>query len=263
MNCIRGDVDANLRKAGALVAKAAENGAEWVVLPELFNTGYLVECQDHELAEPIPGGKTSDFMTELAKKHNILLFGCFMEKAPVDGVLYNTAAAFLPTGEVKTYRKVHLWGNECLRFRRSPEYAEPCFWNGWRIGMQICYEAGFPEGARIAALRGATALVYCAAFGEKRYYAWDLGTRARALENGCYVVASNRFGIEEETEFAGRSRIVAPDGSIQAESREEDDIVYSEIDTDRVCEQRKTIPYLRDLNTALLKNFWNSYSDNL
>lgn len=260
MSCVLGDVDANLAKVERLTQKAAESGADWVVFPELFNTGYCVASRDHELAERIPGGKTCGALQKLAKRHGVLITGSIMERSIADGVLFNTAITVFPEGDIKKYHKVHLWGDECLRWKRGCEYPEPFSWKDWKVGMQICYEAGIPEGARFAALRGANVLVYSAAFGDRRRYAWELGTQARALENGCYVIACNRFGQDgPDTVFASHSRVIAPDGSVIAETEREDDILVAEIDTEQVVSQRRTIPYLRDLNTAVFKEFWRNY----
>ncbi|SSS89070.1 amidohydrolase [Acinetobacter baumannii] len=112
---------------------------------------------------------------------------------------------------------------------------------------------GFPEGARILALKGADLIIYPSAFGEERYYAWDIATKARALENGCYVIAANRTGIEKgETIFGGHSRILDPKGNILAEATKENEVIVTEIDMNKVSEQRKTIPYLRDLNNEIV-----------
>jgi predicted amidohydrolase len=119
--------------------------------------------------------------------------------------------------------------------------------------MQICYEVGFPEGSRILTLSGADIVVYPSAFGKARLYAWDVATRSRALENGIYVIACNRTGTEKgETTFGGTSRIVNPEGKILAEASQEDEVILSEIDLDVVARQRRTIPYLRDLNKSVL-----------
>ncbi|MCK9906111.1 carbon-nitrogen hydrolase family protein, partial [Frankia sp. Cpl3] len=122
-----------------------------------------------------------------------------------------------------------------------------------RLGMQICYEVGFPEGARILTLKGADIVVFPSAFGQARLYAWDLATRSRALENGLYVIAANRTGTEKgETTFGGTSRIVDPQGTVIAQAVQEDEAIISEIDLSLVTEQRRTIPYLRDWNKRVI-----------
>lgn len=257
MKCILGDKEANFQKAETLILEAVQKGAKIVVVPELFNTGYRVEEKDVELAEAIPG-KTTEWFCQLAHEHQIYLVGAILEKSIVNGNVYDTAVAVGPEGLVGSYRKIHLWDAENTRFTKGEEY--PVFDLGFaRLGMQICYEVGFPEAARILALKGADIIVYPSAFGEGRLYAWDIATRARALENGLFVIAANLTGTEKgETTFGGRSRIVNPQGTVLAEAAEEDDVILSEIDLAFVAEQRRTIPYLRDWNkSAILKGLSN------
>ena len=126
-----------------------------------------------------------------------------------------------------------------------------------RIGTQICYEIGFPELSRLQVLRGANVMIYPSAFGRARYYAWDINSRARALENGMFVIAVNRAGVDDNTVFfGGHSRIVAPDGSVLAEAGMEDEVISAELDLDLVAQNRRTIPYLRDLDRPLVKAEW-------
>ncbi|GAX89252.1 carbon-nitrogen hydrolase family protein [Effusibacillus lacus] len=251
MNCVLGDKTENLKKALFLIEDAVQQGAKLIVLPELFNTGYRVEERDPELAEPIPG-PTTQWMSRLSQKHHVYLIGCILEKSVISGLVYDTAVVVGPHGLVGFYRKVHLWDTENTRFAKGEEF--PVFDLGFaRLGVQICYEIGFPEGSRILALNGADIVVYPSAFGQARRYAWDLATRSRALENGVFVIASNRTGIEKgETAFGGGSRIVNPQGMVLREALSEDEALVAEIDLSLVETQRRTIPYLRDLNKSII-----------
>lgn len=254
MNSLPYDKAGNLALAEGLVRQAAEAGAKLVVLPELFNTGYQVADQDYALSEPVPGGETVRWMEELSVRHQLYLVAAIIERSACEGVLYDTCVLTGPEGYVGKYRKVCLWGAESLRFRSGHEY--PVFDLGFaRLGMQICYEVGFPEGARILTLNGANLLAYSAAFGRRRSYVWELASRARALENGLYVVAANRSGAEgEESVFAAKSRIVDPTGAVLEETEAENGIIVTEIDLDRVPVQRMTVPYLRDYKQQLFAN---------
>ncbi|MFY0545652.1 carbon-nitrogen hydrolase family protein [Brevibacillus sp. H7] len=251
MNCILGNKQKNLHKAKMLIDEAARKGAKLIVLPELFNTGYRVEENDVELAEWIPG-ETTDWMTKICKDKQVYLIGCILEKSITNGIVYDTAVVVGPKGLIGSYRKIHLWDTENTRFAKGEEY--PVFDLGFvRLGVQICYEVGFPEGSRILSLKGADLVVYPSAFGKARLYAWDLATRSRALENGVYVIAANRTGTEKgETTFGGTSRIVDPQGKVLAEALEENEVITAEIRLDLVAKQRRTIPYLRDLNKGLV-----------
>jgi len=154
-----------------------------------------------------------------------------------------------------------LWGTENQRFAKGPaDYATTFDIGFCKVGLQICYEIGFPEPARIMTLNGADIMIYTAAFGQARLYAWDLASRARALENGCYVIAANRSGVERnETVFAGSSRIVGPQGNILslAADNEDNQVIVAEIDLAKVDEQRSAIPYLQDLRRSEIAAYYN------
>lgn len=250
MNCILGDVQSNLEKAYQLIQKAAVQGASFIVLPELFNTGYRLDPNDQQYAETIPG-YTTDWLIDVAQQFQVIIAGCLLER---DGAeIYDTCVIVSSNGVEGTYRKIYLWDQEKDRFSAGEEY-KVIHLNDVRVGMQICYEVGFPEGGRLLALKGANVLLYSSAFGKSRRYAWDVATRARALENGCFVIAANRTGIEkDETFFGGGSRIINPKGSVLVEATEEDDVILAEINLRESEEQRKEIPYLRDLHEVYKK----------
>jgi predicted amidohydrolase len=258
MSCIPGDVAANIAKAERLVNSAVDQGAKLIVLPELFNTGYRVEDQDTELAECIPGA-TTEWLTQIAAKHQIYLSAAILESSKSDGLVYDTAVLIGSDGVIGTYRKTHLWEREQFRFGSGREFS--VFESGLgKIGLQICYEVGFPEGARILAMRGADILLYPSAFGKARSYAWDIATRSRALENGVFVIAANRSGMEQGgTIFNGCSRIIDPSGTVLAEAVDEDEVIVAQIDLEHVNKQRGMIPYLKDMNKKLfVKHYMDS-----
>ncbi len=254
MDCILGDREANLSKAEGLIRQAAGQGADLAVLPELFHTGYSMAEKDYEFSELVPDGKTVKWMERLSRQYHMYLVGALIERSDCDGVMYDTSVLTGPEGYIGKYRKVCLWGDETLRFRSGEDY--PVFDLGFaRLGMQICYEVGFPEGARILTLKGANLITYSAAFGLARSYAWELASRARALENGLYVVAANRCGEEKGGPvFAGKSRIVDPRGEILVEQETKDQVLVQEIWMEEVEKQRRTIPYLKDYKRKLFSS---------
>lgn len=125
--------------------------------------------------------------------------------------------------------------------------------------MQICYEIGFSEGSKFLALQGAEIICFPSAFGKARTYVWDLASRARALENGVFVLAANRSGSEiskinnKTLTFAGKSKIINPKGEIIKEILEEEGFIVAELDLEEVQiqRQRQNLPYLKDLNLKL------------
>lgn len=245
MDCKLGDKEENLYAAEKLVFQAIQHNAELIVLPELFNTGYRVEEADPEYAES-DDGDTVKWMKTISQKHHVYLCACLLENTRKRGLVYDTAYLTGPEGLIGKYRKISLWNQEKNRF--TPGNELPVFNLGFvTVGLQICYEVGFPEPARVLSEKGADIIIYSSAFGRPRLYAWDLATRARALENGVFVIASNRIGVEKgETEFAGHSRIIDPQGTIIDQLKNKQSIIVSEIDVDDVQVQRQKLPYLRD-----------------
>lgn len=250
MNCALGNKDGNLQKAKTLIEQALEQHATFIVLPELFNTGYRVEEQDWQYAETIPG-ETTSYLQRIATQHDITIIGCILERGEIEGMIFDTAFVIAKNGVLGKYRKTHLWNQENLRFTRG-DTLSVIQKGDLKMGLQICYEIGFPEGARILTLQGANMLIYPSAFGEKRYYVWDTASKARAIENGCFVIAANRSGIEKQsTYFGGKSRIIDPQGNVLIEATQEDECIVATIDIQRVIQQRREVPYLRDLNKVL------------
>lgn len=253
MNCVLYDKERNLEHAEELIEAAVARGAKLIVLPELFSTGYRSEERDRELAEPLDG-QTIKRLQSISRKHDVYLAGAILESA--DDLVFDTAVLVGAEGLLGRHRKMHLWSGEEKRFARGEEIGVVKLPFA-TVGMLICYEIGFPEMSRIQVLKGADILIYPSAFGRARYYVWDAASKARALENGAFVVACNRCGQDKDTSLGGLSRIVSPDTTLLASaSADGEAIVCAEIDLDRTKEMRETLPYLRDLNPRLInKNF--------
>ncbi len=253
MDCVLGEKQPNLEKAAQYIKQAAGKGAELITLPELFSTGYRTEAEDRQLAEQIPGF-TTEWLKDKSKTYHVYLAGAILEYDPVDEQIYDTCILTGPEGYIGKYRKTHLWDNEKERFSKGTDL--PVFKTAiGTIGLQICYEIGFPEISRIMALKGAEIIVCTSAFGMPRLYAWELATQSRALENGAFLIAANRTGTDKGTTFAGHSRIVNPQGSIFATLKEEEGYVIQTLNQEEILAQRERIPYLSDHNKELyMKN---------
>lgn len=250
MNCVTYDKKRNFDIAGNLIDIAGKQGAKLIVLPELFNTGYSCTEQDMSLSE-YPEGETSRFLAEYAQKYSCTLVGGFVERSNVDGLVYNSVMLVDASGILGVYRKMYLWGPEKNRFLKGKDLLV-CKTDNVGVAPQICYELGFSENAKILALNGADILVYPSAFGKARYYAWDINSKARAVETGCYVIASNHSKSEGGIDFCGCSRIVDPLGNVLCETTKDNDVVLADIDLELVYEQRNALPYLRDIDTEFI-----------
>lgn len=250
MDCVFGDWQKNMDTAKLFVDQAFAQGAKLIVLPELFSTGHRLDEFYYDYSEYIPEGKTTKELAAWAKEKNIFIVGCIPEKGEVRGAVYDTAFLVGPNGFYGKYRKINPWWQEKLYFQPGDNFV---VWETeiGKLGSLICYDGGFPEIGRKLALKGADILVMPSAYGKARLYAWEIFTRARALENGCYLIAANRSGQEKNSEFAGNSRIVNPRGEVISQIEDGEGVIISEIDLDEIARQRRVIPYQQDLRQDL------------
>jgi len=260
--------DKNFARALDFIRDAAKKGAEIICLPELFQSQYFCQTEDHanfSLAEEIPGRSTSA-LGELARELKIVIVASLFEKRRA-GVYHNTAAIIDADGKlVGKYRKMHI--------PDDPLYHEKFYFapgdlgfQAWqtahgKIGVCVCWDQWYPEAARLTALRGAEIIFYPTAigwhpsekkeFGKAQHSAWETIQRSHAIANGCYVAAANRVGHEQPVggdgiEFWGQSFICAPSGEIIAQgSVDREEIVLADVDWQDVDRQRTHWPFLRD-----------------
>jgi deaminated glutathione amidase len=249
----------NLERMEPLVARAAATGADLVLLPEKWNGLGSHEIL-RDVAESLEGGETVDAMSRWARTHGITLVGgSIAERREGREKLSNTCVVFDPQGEIAAvYRKIHMFDVEVggVVYRES-ESEEPgdgplaCEVEGWRLGLTVCYDLRFPELYRILAVEGAELVTVPAAFtlytGKDH---WELLLRARAVENQCYVVAANQWGVVEGKASYGRSSIVDPWGVVLAQAPDEDGIVSAELDREHMERIRRTLPSLANRQPA-------------
>ncbi|HEV8359995.1 MAG TPA: carbon-nitrogen hydrolase family protein [Candidatus Thermoplasmatota archaeon] len=240
-----GNLEANTTKALELLRNAVRDGAKLVVVPELFAWGYDLP-KAASSAETVKSGITSFKLQEEAKRRDIWVVGSIAER-PEPPNTKPTISAFLaaPEGVSDGVRKIHLWGQE-------PQYFAPGARTKvlnsrlGRVGPVGCYDLEFPEVARAQAIKGAQLLVApCAFFAADLF---DLVTRARAIENGCWLLAANYIGLSADgKKFCGRSRIVGPDGRVLADAGEKEGYAMTDVDPIQVLDERKKRPYLTEL----------------
>ena len=250
----------NLERMETLVARAAAGGAEVVVLPEKWN-GIGAPDFLREIAEPLESGETFAAMADWARRHGITLVGgSVAERREGRDKLSNTCAVFDPQGDLAAvYRKIHMFDVEVGgHVYRESEAEEPgegpvvCEAEGWNVGLTICYDLRFPELYRILAVGGAELVTVPAAFtlytGKDH---WELLLRARAVENQCYVAASNQWGSHADGRAAyGRTSIVDPWGVVLAQAADEDTVVAAELDRTRMERVRSSLPSLANRQPA-------------
>ena len=269
------DPGANLKKTLALAERAARQGAQIVCTQELFRSQYFCQTEDHknfELAEKIPGPTTEAFC-KLAKKHKVVVVASLFEKRAA-GVYHNTAAIIDADGTLKgIYRKMHI-PDDPLFYEKFYFTPGDLGFRAWdtkygRIGVLICWDQWYPEGARLTALQGAQILFYPTAIGwhpaEKKEYgvnqhsAWETIQRGHAIANGCYVAVPNRIGHEKISgdgiEFWGQSFVAGTSGQILAKAGvEQEEILMVPVDLASVDVTRTHWPFLRDRRIDAYEN---------
>ncbi len=250
---------AMLDKHVALIARAAEQGAQVVCLQELFYGPYFCAEQDskwYELTERIPDGPTTRLMCDLAKKHAMVMVVPLYEE-DLPGLYYNAAAVIDADGKyLGKYRKMHLphcapgfW--EKFYFRPG-NLGYPVFQTqAGKVGVYICYDRHFPEGARCLGLNGAEIVFNpSATVAGLSEYLWKLEQPAHAVANQYFIGAINRPGFEEPWrmgEFYGQSYFCDPRGQfLKVGKRDSDDIVIADLDLDMIREVRNVWQFFRD-----------------
>jgi len=258
----------NLKKTLAATERLAKQGAQIICTQELFRSQYFCQSEDHEcfkLAESIPGPSTEAFQ-KLAKKHQVVIVASLFEKRAA-GVYHNTAAVIDADGSLLgIYRKMHI-PDDPLFYEKFYFTPGDLGFKAWqtryaKIGVLICWDQWYPEGARLTAMQGAEILFYPTAIGwhpkEKaehganQHGAWELIQRSHGVANGCYVAVANRIGLEQPVggdgiEFWGQSFVAGTSGQIIAKaSTDKEENLLVPLDLGKVDVTRTHWPFLRD-----------------
>lgn len=274
----------NRRNLAERIAEAAAAGAELAVLQELHDSFYFCQTEstdNFDLAEPIPGPST-EFYGEVARRCGVVLVTSLFEWRAA-GLYHNTAVVFERDGSMAgRYRKMHI--------PDDPAYYEKFYFTpgdlGFRpvrtsvgvLGVQVCWDQWYPEGARLMALRGAEILIYPTAIGwessdtddekARQLEAWRTVQRGHAVANGLPVVAVNRCGHESDPsgatrgiEFWGHSFVAGPQGEILAEAGTDACVEVVDVDMRRCERVRRWWPFLRDRRIDEFDDLLRRYAD--
>jgi len=289
MSC-SADPEDNLHRQVRLIKSAVAAGAQIVCTQELFRSQYFCQIEDHrffELAETIPGPST-EALCALARRSQTVIIASLFEKRAA-GLYHNTAVVIDADGSLLgLYRKMHI-PDDPLYYEKFYFTPGDTGFRAWKtryanIGVLVCWDQWFPEGARLTALQGAEILFYPTAIGwhpgEKAEYgmaqhdSWEVIQRSHAVANGCYVCAPNRIGLEkilggdgkpvnaDGIEFWGQSFVAAPDGQIVAKaSMEKEQVLAVTCDLARVEFSRTHWPFLRDRRIDAYGNLTRRFVD--
>ncbi|WP_174848995.1 nitrilase-related carbon-nitrogen hydrolase [Yersinia artesiana] len=229
--------EANLRQLLVLVEQAAQKGARLITTPEMATTGYCWFDRQEiaPMVETVPGESTARF-TELAQRYQCYIVLGMPEVDPQTALYYNSAVLIGPQGVIGCHRKSHPYISE-PKWAAAGDVGHQVFDTPLgRIGMLVCMDIHFPETARLLALDGVDVICHISNWLAERTPApyWI----SRAMENGCYLLESNRWGLERGVQFSGGSCIIEPDGNIAAVVDNGDGIAYAEIDINRSRQRR-------------------------
>jgi N-carbamoylputrescine amidase len=289
MSCVE-DPAINRKNQAKLIEKAAKQGAQIVATQEMFASQYFCQVEDHrffKLAETIPGPSTELF-GKIAKKYKCVIIASLFEKRAA-GLYHNTAVVIETDGSIKgIYRKMHI-PDDPLYYEKFYFTPGDTGFRAWdtthgKIGVLICWDQWYPEGARLTALQGAEILFYPTAIGwhprEKELYgiaqheSWELIQRSHAVANGCFVCSPNRIGIEkirneeggyvsdDGIQFWGQSFIAEPNGQVlYRASVEHEEVIVRELDLEKVEFSRTHWPFLRDRRIDAYGNLTKRFVD--
>lgn len=252
MSCCR-DKEKNNKKASRLVGIAADGGAKIICFQQLTNTHWFpmeIRSDNFKLAEEVPG-PTTDLMQELAQRYQTAIILPIFEKDPAEGY-FNTGVVIDADGEISgKYRKIHvpqipLW--EEKSYFQPGNLGFPVFSTRYgRLGVQICWDNFFPEGARILALKGAQIIFAPTAAAFDSQAKWEKVICANAATSGIYIFRVNRVGKESKQSFYGKSFCANPDGNlVDQPSGAQEGVVMAEIDLLEIESTRRIWTFLRD-----------------
>lgn len=279
------DIKQNMTRLAESIKNLAKNGAELIVLQELHNSLYFCQVEDvdnFDLAEPIPGPST-DCFSQLAKENSVVIVTSLFERRTA-GLYHNTAVVIEKNGSIAgKFRK--------MQIPDDPAYYEKFYFTpgdlGFRpiqtsvgcLGVQVCWDQWYPEGARLMALAGAEILIYPTAIGyaasddeaeqQRQREAWTTVQRGHAIANGLPVVSVNRVGFEPDPsrqtqgiQFWGSSFVAGPQGELLYRASEnEEETAIIDVDLAHSENVRRWWPFLRDRRIESYSPILNRFND--
>ncbi|MEE9125606.1 MAG: nitrilase-related carbon-nitrogen hydrolase [Planctomycetota bacterium] len=254
----RGDVGKNLASAESALRVAAEDGAQLVVLPEMWTTSFVKETTTELIQEARAAEQT---IAQVSKELGLMVIGGGLEED--QGAFFNRCVVVDSGNILGTYRKIHLFSpNAEHRYLQAGEAPLILDTRLGKLGVMICYDIRFPELVRYHFHMGVEVLVVPAQWPEARSDHWRTLVKARAIENQMFILGCNRTGIEESLRnndnltFPGDSRIVDPMGQVLARGNGEDAPVTAEINLKRVRTMRRILPVHRDRQGTVYRTLW-------
>jgi predicted amidohydrolase len=220
-----------------------ENGATFILLTEMFSTGFVVDRSD--IGEP-EGGPSSQFLSKMATQHNVWIGGSCPEVTSDDPRPFNSFVLVSPQGKQHRYHKIHpfTYGGEDTYFRPGNEFVTVDV-DGIRVTLFVCYDLRFADEFWKTAASTDVYLVPGNWPASRREH-WMALLRARAIENQAFVIGCNRIGTGGGLNYAGDSRVINPLGEVIAEAGDQSTVLYADISSEEVQTVRTTFPFMQD-----------------
>ncbi len=241
------DVTGNLQRLDQAAQQARAGGADVLVCPEMFLTGYNIgPTAVAQLAQPADG-EYAQAVGKIAQRHGLAIVYGYPERA-ADGTVFNAAQWIQADGQrALNYRKTHLFGAlDKTQFAAGDLTAALVDIKGWRVSLLICYDVEFPENTRRLALAGADLIVVPTAnMADFDFVATTL-VPVRAYENQVYLAYANYTGPEGDLHYGGLSTVAAPDGAVLAQAARNETLVFATLDPERLDATRRQHTHLID-----------------
>lgn len=268
MRPVAGDLEANLSKMTEMVTTiAAAQRVDIITFPELVTSGSELGVRYPELAQRVPG-MAVNVLSQRASDFGVYIAFGMVVKERVESVLYNSAVLIGPDGDlVEVYNKLHLRGEERMVFREGFKLPVAETEIG-TLGLMLGHDLAYPEVARCLSLEGAEIILTLANWEAAEIGAWGTYLRARALENGIFMVGTNRVGTDATLHYGGETQIIGPRGQIMATlidhthpdtGEPQDGYIIAKINLDEVREVREEQLMIQNRHPTLYKNIVRKY----
>lgn len=246
------DVAGNLARLRHQAHAASAAGADLLICPEMFLTGYNIGLQAVERLAEAAEGPAMQCIAQMAREHAIAVLYGYPERGQ-DGRIYNSAQLLDRDGRpLLNYRKTHLFGDlDRTMFSPGSDALQVVELLGWKLGVLICYDLEFPENTRRLAMAGAQAILVPTANMLPFQFIADVTVRSRAFENHCYVAYANYCGREGDIHYCGHSSVASPLGDVPALAGATQTLMMARLDPAALEQARRHNNYLTDRRTDL------------
>jgi len=245
------DISANLERLKIQAQAAATQGAHLLVCPEMFLSGYNIGADAARSLAQACNGPAAHAVADIARESGVAILYGYPQISAADQV-YNAVQLIDAHGtSLCNYRKTHLYGDlDKAMFSAGDTHCPVVDFNGWKLGLMICYDVEFPENTRHLALAGAELILVPTANMAPYDFVAEVTVRARAYENQCYLVYANYCGSEGEVKYCGLSSVCSPDGKQIGLAGHDEALIIVELDREIMTQSQAINTYFQDRRSS-------------